>query len=194
MQYRNLGSSGLEVSALAFGCWQLGDPAYWGEDAEADAQATIDVALDAGINLFDTADSYGDGESERVLGQLLGSRRDEVLIASKILPREDTEIYFNRSLKEEMSEGEHKHFEVKAKPENFGLGIGKGGRTIGAIRSLVKVKATLEKTEYGTGNWKFGNKESYSLGMSGRYRILLGLNFADMSKLEWNIGGSSGIR
>ncbi len=54
-------------------------------------------------------------------------------------------------------------------------------------------KATLEETKYGTGNWKFGNigqesKESYSLGTSGQYRILLGLNFADEDNLEWNIG------
>ena len=86
MQYRKLGNSDLEVSVLAFGSWQLGDPGYWGEDAQADAAATVDVALDAGINLFDTADSYGNGESERVLGKLLGARRDQVLIASKMLP------------------------------------------------------------------------------------------------------------
>ena len=91
MQYRKLGSSDLEVSALAFGCWQLGDPAYWGEDAEADAQATIDVALDAGINLFDTADSYGDGESERALRNRL---RDEREAAGEADPADERSVVY----------------------------------------------------------------------------------------------------
>ncbi|HOZ45808.1 MAG TPA: aldo/keto reductase [Candidatus Hydrogenedentes bacterium] len=86
MNYRRLGSSDLDVSAMAFGAWQLGDPAYWGPDAEADGQAAIDAALDAGITLFDTAESYGAGESERALGRALGANRDRVLIASKVSP------------------------------------------------------------------------------------------------------------
>ena len=86
MLYRKLGNSGAEVSVLAFGAWQLGDPGYWGEDAAADAKAAVDVALDAGVTLFDTAEAYGDGESERLLGEYLGTRRDKVLIASKFSP------------------------------------------------------------------------------------------------------------
>jgi aryl-alcohol dehydrogenase-like predicted oxidoreductase len=86
MLYRTLGKSDVQVSALAFGAWQLGDTAYWGDDAEADARATIDVALDAGINFFDTAESYGEGRSEELLGQYLGNRRDKVLVASKFSP------------------------------------------------------------------------------------------------------------
>jgi len=84
MQYRPLGTSGLEVSTLAFGAWQLADPDYWGSDAQADGQAAVDAALDAGITLFDTAEAYGNGESERALGKALGARRDDVLIASKV--------------------------------------------------------------------------------------------------------------
>ena len=112
MQYRRLGQSEFDVSVLSFGAWQLGDPEYWGgqtegdaecraedaecraedaecraEDAECraeDAAAAVGAALDAGINLFDTAEGYGDGESERALGKALGKRRDEVFIASKV--------------------------------------------------------------------------------------------------------------
>ena len=84
MKLRPLGQSGFEVSVLSFGAWPLGDPDYWGTDAEADAEASVEAAIDAGINLFDTAETYGGGESERVLGELLGGKRDQVLIASKV--------------------------------------------------------------------------------------------------------------
>jgi len=83
MQYRALGKSGLKVSVLSFGAWQIGDPEYWGADPAADADAAVGAALDAGINLFDTAESYGKGEAERALGKALGARRKDVLIASK---------------------------------------------------------------------------------------------------------------
>ncbi len=86
MRYRPLGNSGLEVSVVSFGAWQIGDPAYWGPDEEADAEAAVHTAIDEGINLFDTAEMYGGGESERVLGKILGGRRKEVLIASKVSP------------------------------------------------------------------------------------------------------------
>ena len=86
MQYRQLGASGLDVSVLAFGAWQIGDAGYWGESSWQDVQATVDLALDAGINLFDTAEMYGDGESERMLGKALGSRRDAVFVATKVSP------------------------------------------------------------------------------------------------------------
>lgn len=86
MKYGTLGASQLRVSVMAFGAWQIGDPAYWGANAESDAQAAVDAAIDAGINLFDTAEMYGAGESERVLGRVLGERRRDVLVASKVWP------------------------------------------------------------------------------------------------------------
>ena len=86
MKYSKLGSSSLEVSAFAFGAWPLGDSGYWGPDASADCEAAVHAAVDAGINLFDTAEGYGAGESERALGRALGSTRDKVLIASKVSP------------------------------------------------------------------------------------------------------------
>lgn len=86
MEYRKLGSSELNVSTIAFGAWQIGDAAYWQSDTKSDQERTVFAALDAGINLIDTAEMYGAGESERVLGQTLGARRENVLIASKVLP------------------------------------------------------------------------------------------------------------
>ena len=90
MEYRELGESGWNVSVLAFGAWQIGDSTYWGADDAADAQATVDAAFDGGINLFDTAEMYGGGESERMLGKCLGSRRKDVCIASKVAPENCT--------------------------------------------------------------------------------------------------------
>ncbi len=86
MKYRRLGQSDFEVSIISFGAWQLGDPEYWGPDAEADGAAAVAAAIDGGVNLFDTAEMYGDGASEEALGKALGAKRGEVLIASKFLP------------------------------------------------------------------------------------------------------------
>lgn len=84
MEYRELGSSGLKVSVISFGAWQLADGAYWGSTDQTRAEAAVHGAIDAGVNLFDTAEGYGDGESERALGRALGSRRKDVLVASKV--------------------------------------------------------------------------------------------------------------
>jgi aryl-alcohol dehydrogenase-like predicted oxidoreductase len=76
MTYRNLGDSGLRVSTVGLGCNNFG--MRIDEDA---SRLVIDAALDAGITLFDTSDSYG--ESESIIGRALGSRRDDVILASK---------------------------------------------------------------------------------------------------------------
>lgn len=87
MRYRKLGTDGPQVSLLTFGAWQLGDAGYWGDDGQMDAAGAIEAALDGGINLFDTAEIYGQGESERALGKALGARRKEIHIATKVLPQ-----------------------------------------------------------------------------------------------------------
>lgn len=86
MEYRPLGNSELTVSVYAFGAWQLADTAYWGERADADAEAAVQAAIDAGVTLFDTAESYAGGRSEEALGKALGTRRNDVFIASKVSP------------------------------------------------------------------------------------------------------------
>jgi aryl-alcohol dehydrogenase-like predicted oxidoreductase len=91
MQYRTLGNTNINVSVLSFGAWQIGDPTYWTSDTQSDQERAVHAAIDAGINLFDTAEMYGAGESESALGLALGPRRDDarrdgVIIASKVLP------------------------------------------------------------------------------------------------------------
>ena len=86
MEYRRLGTSDLTVSVVAIGCWAFAGGSYWGGQDEAESVATIRAALDAGVNFFDTAEAYGDGVSESVLGRALAGRRHEVVIATKASP------------------------------------------------------------------------------------------------------------
>jgi aryl-alcohol dehydrogenase-like predicted oxidoreductase len=82
MEYQKLGDTDLEVSKIGFGCWAIGGYNYDGVD-DRDSVAAIHKALDLGINLFDTADVYGFGYSEKILSRGLGSLRDKVIIATK---------------------------------------------------------------------------------------------------------------
>ncbi|MCL2780027.1 MAG: aldo/keto reductase [Actinomycetia bacterium] len=87
MEYRQLGASGLRVSTLALGTMTFGGvgwSAMVGDTDVAGARRQIGMCLDAGVNLIDTADGYSLGHSERVLGEALGKRRDEVLLATKV--------------------------------------------------------------------------------------------------------------
>lgn len=86
MEYRKLGDSDLAVSVMSFGAWQLGDKRFWGDTDTDEAERAVHAALDAGVTLFDTAEMYGDGQSERVLGNALGKRRGDILLASKVWP------------------------------------------------------------------------------------------------------------
>ncbi|MBF6189184.1 MULTISPECIES: aldo/keto reductase [Nocardia] len=87
MEYRRLGASGLEVPALSFGAGTFGGRGElfgaWGDTDVAEARRLVDICLDAGITMFDTADVYSDGASEQVLGAAIKGRRDRVLISTK---------------------------------------------------------------------------------------------------------------
>ncbi|MDR8728519.1 aldo/keto reductase [Burkholderia pseudomultivorans] len=87
MEYRTLGRSGLQVPVLSFGAGTFGGtgPLFsaWGNTGVDEARRLVDICLEAGVNLFDTADVYSDGESERVLGAAIKGRRDRVLISTK---------------------------------------------------------------------------------------------------------------
>jgi aryl-alcohol dehydrogenase-like predicted oxidoreductase len=87
MQYSRLGKTGLIVSRLSFGAMTFGSyhsiPAIFKVDQE-NARAMIERALDAGVNFFDTADSYSGGKSEMMLGEALGARRQNLVIATKV--------------------------------------------------------------------------------------------------------------
>ncbi|AJC80205.1 aldo/keto reductase protein [Rhizobium etli bv. phaseoli str. IE4803] len=87
MEYRNLGASGLRVPVLSFGAGTFGGtgPLFgaWGNTDAEEARRLVDICLEAGVNLFDTADVYSAGASEEVLGQAIRGRRDAVLISTK---------------------------------------------------------------------------------------------------------------
>lgn len=87
MQYRQLGRSGLRVSTLALGTATFGTTGElrgWGHTDLAGARRQVDMCLDAGVNLVDTADAYSAGAAEEVLGRVLEGRRDDVLISTKV--------------------------------------------------------------------------------------------------------------
>ena len=84
MRYRQLGTSNLTVSVLGLGTTGWGAHHEFGDVGQAGATRQTRAALDAGITLFDTAETYGDGRCEEMLGEALGSRRDEALIATKV--------------------------------------------------------------------------------------------------------------
>lgn len=87
MEYRRLGTSGLKVPALSFGTGTFGGsgPLFgaWGNTDSKEARRLIDICLEAGVTLFDTADVYSNGASERVLGEAIKGRRDEIMISTK---------------------------------------------------------------------------------------------------------------
>ncbi|MGM0718584.1 MAG: aldo/keto reductase [Halobacteriota archaeon] len=89
MEYTTLGNSGTKVSRIGIGTNTFGGDADWHLSAE-EAQAVVDTAIDHGINLFDTANAYNGGESERVLGSALeGYDRDRQVVATKVYSRMD---------------------------------------------------------------------------------------------------------
>ena len=90
MPKRTLGKSGIKVSALGLGCWAIGGPFYfdgkmngYGEVDDNESIKAIHKAIDIGVTFFDSADVYGAGHSERVLGKALRGKRDKIVIATK---------------------------------------------------------------------------------------------------------------
>jgi aryl-alcohol dehydrogenase-like predicted oxidoreductase len=91
MQTRQLGRTGRQVSVVGLGCWQLG--ADWGHVDESDAMAVLHAAVDEGVTFLDTADVYGDGRSETLIGRLLAERPDAGLtVATKMGRRADPHV------------------------------------------------------------------------------------------------------
>jgi aryl-alcohol dehydrogenase-like predicted oxidoreductase len=91
MEYRFLGASGFKVPALGFGAGTFGGrgPLFsaWGNTDVAEAKRLVDICLEAGVNLFDTADVYSDGASETILGSAIKGRRHDVIVSTKITLR-----------------------------------------------------------------------------------------------------------
>ena len=87
MEFRQLGGSGLKVPVLSLGTATFGGGneffKQWGSTDVDEATRLVDISIDAGVNLFDTADVYSRGLSEEILGKAIAGRRDKVLIATK---------------------------------------------------------------------------------------------------------------
>ena len=86
MEYRKCGDSDLMLPVLGVGAWSFGGGDYWGEQDQGSVDRVVNLALDRGCTLFDSAEMYNEGSSESSLGQALESRRDEAIIATKVSP------------------------------------------------------------------------------------------------------------
>jgi len=84
MEYTMLSNGALKVSRLSIGTWAFSGAAVWGDNAVADSIRSIHMAMDHGINLIDTAEQYGDGQSELILGKALQGRRQDAVLATKV--------------------------------------------------------------------------------------------------------------
>jgi aryl-alcohol dehydrogenase-like predicted oxidoreductase len=91
MQFRELGNTGMKVSAIGFGGWAIGGPSEasgtpigWGRTTDEESLAAIRRARDLGVTFFDTSDSYGFGRSESLLGIVLSRKREDVILATKV--------------------------------------------------------------------------------------------------------------
>ncbi|MBN2007459.1 MAG: aldo/keto reductase [Anaerolineae bacterium] len=88
MNYRQLGQSDFFVSPICMGCWAIAGDRLWGAQDEADALAALHAAVDLGVNFFDSAEGYGAGRSEELIGKAFkGALRDRVIIATKVSQR-----------------------------------------------------------------------------------------------------------
>jgi aryl-alcohol dehydrogenase-like predicted oxidoreductase len=81
MEYRQLGRTGMRVSAVSFGAWAIGGS--WGKVSDVESFGALNRAIDLGVNFIDTADVYGDGRSERLIGRLVKDRKEEIFVATK---------------------------------------------------------------------------------------------------------------
>jgi aryl-alcohol dehydrogenase-like predicted oxidoreductase len=82
MKYRSFGRDGIQISEVGLGCWQIGG--NWGEVDTSTARAILRATLDSGVNILDTADVYGDGRSETIIGDYFGGKTDDLFIATKV--------------------------------------------------------------------------------------------------------------
>src|ERR1700721_2861850 len=87
MEYRRLGASGFSVPALSYGCGTFGGKGDFfkegGTTDDSGARRLVDICLEAGVSMFDTADVYSAGESERILGTAIKGRRDQAIVSTK---------------------------------------------------------------------------------------------------------------
>jgi aryl-alcohol dehydrogenase-like predicted oxidoreductase len=108
MNYRHFGRTGWEVSEMGFGAWAIGGD--WGHVNQEDALAALRTAIENGVNFIDTADVYGDGRSERLVGKVVKEFTDQIYVATKAgrrldpfvaegFTKENLNAFIERSLK-----------------------------------------------------------------------------------------------
>ncbi len=165
MQYRELGRTGWKVSAISFGAWAIGGT--WGNVKDDESYAALNRALDLGVNFFDTADVYGDGHSEQLLGKLRKERSEKFYIATKAGRRANPHVagsynkknltsYVERSLKNlavdalDLLQLHCPPTEVFYMPETFDAldDLVKEGKLLNYGVSVEKVEEALKAIEY----------------------------------------------
>ena len=115
MEYRFLGTSGFKVPALSLGAGTFGGKGLlfsaWGRTDTVEATRLVDICLDAGVNLFDTADVYSDGQSETILGAAIAGRRSQVILSTKLTLRAGEGANDVGASRHHLIEGTHKALE-----------------------------------------------------------------------------------
>jgi aryl-alcohol dehydrogenase-like predicted oxidoreductase len=99
LKYRTLGRTGWKVSEISFGAWAIGGA--WGQVSDEESMAALNQAIDSGINFIDTADVYGNGHSHSLIAQLKKSRKEEIVVATKMgrrLPKQTVEGYSRENI------------------------------------------------------------------------------------------------
>ena len=165
MQYRELGRTGYKVSAISYGAWAIGGE--WGPVEDSESLATLQRAVDLGVNFFDTADVYGDGRSEQLLAKLKRLRHEPIIIATKAgrrlnphvasgYNRENLTAFVERSLKNlemealDLVQLHCPPTEVYYNPEVFGVldDLVQAGKIRHYGVSVEKVEEALKAIEY----------------------------------------------
>ncbi len=165
MEYRELGRTGWKISTLGFGAWAIGGS--WGEVKDRESLAALHTAVEMGVNFFDTADVYGDGRSERLLGEMRRDYDHRIYIATKAgrrldphlaegYNRENLTAFVERSLKNLDTEAldllqlHCPPTEVYYMPEVFGIldDLVKAGKLLYYGVSVEKVEEALKAIEY----------------------------------------------
>jgi aryl-alcohol dehydrogenase-like predicted oxidoreductase len=120
MQRRRLGRTGLEVSEIGYGAWGISGVQWEGAEDDESIRA-LNSAIDLGLNFIDTAAAYGDGHSERLVGQVVRERPEQVYVASKVPPKNLTWPAAEGSRVEDVFPGEHVRRFTERTLSNLGL-------------------------------------------------------------------------
>ena len=120
MNYRKLGTTGIEVSEIGYGAWGIGGAQWGGADDDESIQA-LHRAIDLGLNFIDSALAYGEGRSERLVGQVVRERPETIYVATKVPPKNLTWPAAAGSAVEEVFPGDHVRACAERSLANLGL-------------------------------------------------------------------------